>query len=120
MAVTVKKVFDPAKAARFFGPGKNKRLVAVQIVLKNTGSAVYSDSPGNGAELIDAQGQSYSENLIGNRSCQAFAQGSATVRPGDSRLGCLTFTVPKDTAIAGFQFTLDSGFGPETGEWNLS
>jgi hypothetical protein len=45
MAVTVSKVDDPAKAPKFFGPGKGKRYVAVEVRLENVGTAVYNDSP---------------------------------------------------------------------------
>jgi hypothetical protein len=45
--------------------------------------------------------------------------GSPKIQPGDQRLGWITFEVPLRARLRMFQFTLNSGFGPETGEWTL-
>jgi hypothetical protein len=34
-------------------------------------------------------------------------------------LGCIVFEVPTRAVITGVQFTLDSGFGPDTGQWKV-
>jgi hypothetical protein len=120
IAVTVTKVLDPGKATEFFPPAKGNRFVAVQIKLENTGSATYDDSPANGAVLLDTVQQSYDPDFSDVKDCPSFASGVARIAPGSSRLGCITFQVSKSTKVAGFQFTLDSGFGPETGEWMLT
>jgi hypothetical protein len=39
------------------------------------------------------------------------------IAPGSKRAGCLTFEIPKTANPGVFQFTLDSGFADETGEW---
>ncbi|MFH9892073.1 hypothetical protein ACH4O0_26375 [Streptomyces luteogriseus] len=53
LAVTVVKVVDPARAENEYStPDVGLRFVAVQFRLKNTGTAVYSDSPSNGARLV--------------------------------------------------------------------
>ncbi len=38
--------------------------------------------------------------------------------PGDRRSGWLVCSVPKGAEPSTFQFTLGSGFGPQTGEWS--
>jgi hypothetical protein len=117
MDVTLMEVIDPAKAQRFFGPGKNKRLVAIRLRVENVGTLPYSDSPSNGAVLIDAADQGYDASILDSAAGPAL--GSPKIAPGDARVGLITFEVSKGTKVAGFQLTLDSGFGPETGQWEL-
>jgi hypothetical protein len=115
--VTVVKVVDPAKPDNnFLGPKKGNHFVAIQVKLDNVGEANYSDSPGNGAALIDADGQQYTADIT---DPVGPALGSPKIAPSDSRTGLITFEVAKGVEPAMFQFTLDSGFGPETGEWTL-
>jgi hypothetical protein len=118
MDVTLMEVIDPAKAQRYFGPGKNERLVAVRLRVENVGTLPYSDSPSNGAVLIDTADQAYDASIFDSAAGPAL--GSAKIAPGDARVGLITFEVSKGTTVAGFQLTLDSGFGPETGQWELS
>jgi hypothetical protein len=40
-------------------------------------------------------------------------------RAGARRQGCIPFEVPEGRKAKQFQFTLDSGFGPQAGEWSL-
>jgi len=117
MDVTLMEVIDPAKAQRFFGPGKNKRLVAARLRVENVGTLPYSDSPSNGAVLIDTADQGYDARILDSSAGPAL--GSPKIAPGDARVGLITFEVPKGTKVASFQLTLDSGFGPETGQWEL-
>lgn len=115
--VTVQDVIDPAPFEQYFGPGRGKKLVAVKLSLANTGTEVYNDSPSNGAAIIDRQDRGYTTALLPTTACPDL--GSPTIRPNDRRVGCITFEVPKRAKLRAFQFTLDSGFGPETGEWQL-
>ncbi|MFV0134729.1 DUF4352 domain-containing protein [Streptomyces sp. HMX87] len=64
LAVTVVKVVDPAGAENEFStPEAGERFVAVQFRLQNTGTAVCSDSPSNGARLVDAQGRQFGSSF---------------------------------------------------------
>ena len=111
--VTVVRVIDPAKAANsFLAASKNKHYVEIRIAPQD---AVYSDSPGNGAALIDEEGRQYTETYAEVKGAQGFG-GSAKVSPGDQRLGVIIFEVPDGTKL---QFTLNSGFADETAEWSL-
>lgn len=117
MAVTVTRVVDPAAAANVFGsPSPGNRLVAVQFQLKNVGTAVYSDSPSNGAQLIDSRGQIYN-SFIGDTNAGPSLPSIAHIAPGDTALGYITFQVPLGTSVAKVQFTLSSGFARDTGQW---
>jgi len=90
----------------------------VQFRLRDTGSAAYSDAPSNGAAVVDSAGQSYQSALDTAAACQSFP-GSENIAPGSSGLGCIVFEVPESAKIVAVQFTLDSGMGPQTGQWNV-
>ncbi|WP_062429741.1 DUF4352 domain-containing protein [Herbidospora daliensis] len=116
---TVSQVFDPATPANdFIKPDAGSRWVAVELQLKNTGTAVYSDAPGNGLKLIDTQGQQYSQTF--GEVKEGVTLSSITANPGDSRKGVILFEVSKDAELATLQFALNSGFADEKGEWTIS
>jgi hypothetical protein len=120
MSVTVTKVISDASPADDFNdPPSGDRLYAVQFQLADTGSAAYSDSPDNGATVVDSAGQSYQPGLEDVSGCQGFG-GAENIAPGASGLGCVTFEVPESAVISTVQFTLDSGMGPATGQWKVS
>ncbi|MCX4747102.1 DUF4352 domain-containing protein [Kitasatospora sp. NBC_01287] len=118
--VTVVKVVDNAQSTPdgFGKPADGKRWIAVQFRLKNTGTAAYSDSPENGATVADDKGQSYTSVVADTTAGQSFAS-PVNNAPGDTALGFITFEVPADAKIVKAQFTLDSGFADQTGQWNL-
>ena len=119
MAVTVVTVFRHAQpASSFDAPDAGDRLYAVQFRLTDTGTAAYSDAPSNGATVVDASGQSYQSSLDNAAECQSFP-GTENIAPGASGLGCIVFEVPRTAIITGVQFTLDSGMGPQTGQWDV-
>jgi hypothetical protein len=119
MAVTVTKIYRHAQpASSFDDPNSGDRLVAVQFRLTDTGSAAYSDSPSNGAAVVDAEGQSYQSSLNNAANCPSFP-GTENIAAGQSGLGCIVFEVPQAAVITEVQFTLDSGMGPQTGQWDV-
>ncbi|MFC0039636.1 DUF4352 domain-containing protein [Actinomadura rayongensis] len=119
LEVTVVKVVPSARPKdEFSTPEPGKRFAAVQIRLKNVGSVTYDDSPGNGAQLIDTEDQQYDEDL-NDISLGTSIGTSVKLAPGSSRKGYLVFSVLKKARLSKFQFSLDSGFGPQTGEWLL-
>jgi hypothetical protein len=80
------------------------------------GTAVYSDAPDNSAKLVDAIGQSFSATIATITAGPDFP-GSVTIGPGNTGLGFVVFDVPASSIGAKVQFTLDSGFARQTGEW---
>lgn len=121
VAVTLVKVYpDRPGANEFEQPQSGNRFYAVQLMLKNVGTDVYSDSPSNGAYLIDSEGQQHSTAFANVRGLQPFAGGSVTLAAGDQRRGTLVFEIPENTKIERFQFALDSGFAEQKGEWWVS
>jgi Domain of unknown function (DUF4352) len=120
MAVTVVKAISSAQPGdEFTSAPAGDRLYAVQFRLRDTGSAAYSDAPSNGAAVVDSSGQSYQSALADTAAgCTSFP-GNENIAPGSSGLGCIVFEVPKAAKIVSVQFTLDSGMGPQTGQWNV-
>jgi hypothetical protein len=119
MSVTVTKVISDASASDSFDElPAGDRLYAVQFRLSDTGAAAYSDSPSNGAAVVDSAGQSYQSGLENVAACQSFG-GTENIAAGNSGLGCIVFEVPTKAKITQVQFTLDSGMGPDTGQWDV-
>jgi hypothetical protein len=117
MQVTALRVRDPASSSNIYiHPDPGNRYVGVRVRLRNVGTAAYSDSPSNGAKLVDRDDQEFSASVF---DAVVPALGTLRIRPGDQRVGWITFEVPAAARPRLFQLTLDSGFGPETGEWRL-
>ncbi|GAA5077328.1 hypothetical protein HNP84_003698 [Thermocatellispora tengchongensis] len=117
VAVTLERVVETATPANdFLKPSAGNRFYAVELVLHNKGQAPYSDSPLNGAVLIDAEGQQYRATIAEVREGVAFG-GSVSMGAGDNRKGVIVFEVPAAAEIAKFQFALNSGFADQKGEW---
>lgn len=119
--VTLVKVIPTAQGAdEFTTPDSGKRFYAAQFKLVNTGSKAYSDTPSNGSTVSDTSGQSYDSALGDDVSgCQAFAS-QTNLASGGTALGCVIYEVPKSAKIRQVQFTLDSGFADDTGQWTVS
>lgn len=118
--VTIVKTVDPGKPAdEFTEPGSGKRFVGVQFRLVNTGSAVYNDSPSNGAQVADEQGQRFESTFADITAGPSMSSG-VRLKPGAKALGWIVFEVPKSSKVATVQFTMDSGFADQTAEWKLS
>jgi len=70
MAVTVTRVVSHAQPAdEFSSPDPGKRFYAVQFRLADTGTTAYSDSPSNGAAVVDSAGQSYQSSIYNVAGC---------------------------------------------------
>jgi hypothetical protein len=119
MSVTVTKVISDASGSDEFNEAPaGDRLYAVQFRLTDTGTAAYSDSPSNGATVVDSSGQPYQSGFETVTGCQSYG-GTENIASGASGLGCIVFEVPKSAKITQVQFTLDSGMGPDTGQWGV-
>lgn len=120
MRVTMVQVVDPATPKdQFLTPSDGSRYVAVQVRLENIGSAVYSDSPENGFKIIDSSGQQFASTFAEISAGPGFG-GTATINTGDTRMGFITAELPNSSKPAKIQFALDSGFGPQAGEWSVA
>ncbi|WP_262699719.1 MULTISPECIES: DUF4352 domain-containing protein [Streptomyces] len=117
--VTLKKWLDPAKSAdEFTTPAAGKRWVAVQIQLTNTGTTTYSDSPSNCVQAADSDGQRF-DATFGDITAGPQMASDLKLPAGDKALGWVVVEVPKASKIATLQFTMNSGFADETGQWKI-
>jgi len=120
MAVTVDQVMDPLQVGPYDQPDSGQRFVGIQITLKNVGQVAYSDSPSNGSTLLsNTNEQATGEIVSGGPYGNDFAS-SANIAPGDIQQGCIPFEMPVGQTPATFQFTLDSGFANQTGQWSVA
>lgn len=119
MRVTVLKVIDPIQAGQFDTPSGGNRYLGVQVKIENVGVTTYSDSPSNGAELLMSDDSQAEGTFLSDGPCTADFGSSAKVSPGSAQQGCLPFEAKRGLRPKTFQFGLDSGFGPQSGEWRL-
>lgn len=118
--VTLVKWVDNAKSAdEFSSPEKGNKWVAAQFQIVNTGTAVYSDSPSNGAQVSDSEGQQFTP-VFATITAGPEMQASVRLAKGATALGYITFEVPKTSKIATLQLALDSGFADESGQWQIA
>lgn len=119
MAVTVDGVMDPLQVGSYDQADPGQRFVGVQLALKNVGQVAYSDSPSNGATLLSNTNEQAQGQIVSGGPCGNDFQSSANIAPGDTQQGCIPFEMPTGEIPATFQFTLNSGFADQTGQWSL-
>ncbi|WP_256097980.1 DUF4352 domain-containing protein [Streptomyces sp. MnatMP-M17] len=118
--VTVTKWVDPAKGKdEFFVPQDGNRWVAAQFELVNSGTKSYVDSPANGAQVADAEGQRFTTTFADITAGPSMTS-DARVPPGEKALGYIVFEVPMGSKIASIQFAMNSGMADQTGQWSVS
>jgi Domain of unknown function (DUF4352) len=119
ISVTVTKVYSDAQPVDQYSEAPaGDRLYAVAFQLKNTGSVGYSDAPTNSAIVFDSNGRSYQTQFDDVTECQSF-ETVVDIPVGSSSVGCIVYEVPNDAKITKVQVILDSGYGPQTGEWKI-
>ncbi len=117
MRVTVLAVRDnPRSSNQFITPDAGKRYFAIKVRMTNVGNVLYSDSPSNGASVIDTRNQEWDASFM---DAVEPALGSPKIRRGSTRDGWLTFEVPKTAKLKEFQLSLNSGFSDDVGVWRL-
>jgi hypothetical protein len=117
--VTLLDVIDPVAVGEFETPEGDKRIVGIRIAMKNVSETQYDDSPSNGSVLIYGSDEQADATILAEGECSSGFASSAKIAPGARRQGCIPFEVPKGNKPKTFQFTLESGFGPQAGEWSL-
>jgi hypothetical protein len=118
--VTPTKVLDPLPVGSLDEPlNKQARFVGVELTLKNVGSKTYNDSPSNGATVVTSNDQQGDSTVVIEGPCSGGFASHANISPGSQLRGCLPFEVPGKKPVVKFQFTLASGFGPQSGEWAI-
>ncbi len=118
MKVTVLRVF-PTSGGQIDTPAAGTHYVGVQLRIRNVGSQTYSDAPSNGAHIISSTDEQANSTILGGGECSGGISSSVSIAPGGARAGCIPFEVKNDQRAKQFQLGLDSGFGPQTGQWTL-
>ena len=121
LEVTVLKT-KRVPAVTMYGSEMSPAALGVQMTIKNVGSTVYDDSVSNCAVLIDAKDQShnvYFGMVTKSGDPVSGVLESVKISPGDKRTGWVFFDMTKKQKPRTLQFTAESGFGPEVGEWSL-
>lgn len=119
VAVRLVKIIDPLSGGQFDEQTSGSRYIGVQVRLSNQGTTTYDDSPSNGATLIVSGDEQAKSTLLTGGECGAQFGSSAKISPGTKQTGCLAFEAKRSKKPRRFQFTLNSGFGPATGEWTI-
>jgi hypothetical protein len=115
---TVVKVVDPAQPDNQFGtPTAGSRFVAVQWRITNTGTNPIDVGPTYGSAIVDAEGQQFGPTYESTTAGPAYPS-SATIPPGSSRLGFVTYELPKQSVPSVVQFDPTGGLGV-VGQWAL-
>lgn len=116
---TVVKVVDPATSDNPYMKAKDgARLVAVQWRIANTGTKTIDSSPNSGSSLVDGDGQQFSPTYSDTTAGPRFPSG-VSIPAGESRLGFVTYEVPKSSTVVKAQFGANSGFADELGQWTV-
>ena len=111
------RMLDPVEVGEFNQPPEGFRYVGVELRLRNLGRRAYTDSPGNGSRIVTGAGASLKNEILVDSNCNT--DGSLTVPRGKSRVTCVAFAVPVGATPRLFRHRLNSGFGPDTGQWRL-
>lgn len=91
--VTAYKVLDPMKPAEYFEPGKNKKFVAVDLEVENTGGEPEPFSILLSVTLKDDDNREYVPDLANGGKTPGAPDGE--IAPNDGKRGWVVFEVPK-------------------------
>jgi hypothetical protein len=119
MKVRVTKVIDPLPNPETERPKAGRRFVGVQVTLTNVGKAAYRDAPLNGSMLVTDLPKAANPTILLGGKCTSKLGTKLRMPAGTEKSLCLPFQVKKKAKISAFRFRLNSGFGPETGEWTV-
>jgi hypothetical protein len=119
LRLKVTEVLDPLDVGEFDEPDSGNRFVGIGLSVRNVGDTSYSDALANGSTLILAGATQASTTTVSGGPCGNGFDADVKIAPGDVRRGCIAFEVPVGKRLRSFQFTGDSGFADETGQWEL-
>jgi hypothetical protein len=117
MKVKVLRFVDPMANPATERPRAGRRFVGVYMKLTNIGTKRYKDAPLNGSRLVTDLPKAANPTILVSGKCTSKAGTDLKIAAGESWTGCLPFQVKRKAKVKGIQFRLNSGYGPETGEW---
>ena len=92
------------------------RYYSIGIAIENVGTLPYRGTLAYGTVLVDAAGYQYEASSI----VDFLELGDVKVSPGDFRRGFVGFELPATAQPVEVLVTLDHGYGPDTGHWDLT
>ncbi|MFC1408717.1 hypothetical protein ACEZCY_05400 [Streptacidiphilus sp. N1-12] len=122
VTVTFLQVVDPACGVG--GPSlldRGMKYVGLRLRLLDSGRKPYSDSPSNcswGRTDTGLQVGSFVYPTLAEGPAVA-PRGNLVLKPGQSATSYVVMEIPQHAHMARIDFTMDSGFADETGEWTL-
>lgn len=105
-----------------YGTQMSPAAFAVELRVKNVSGKVYDDSITNCVTVIDSKNESHDAEMTEVTKNGGPVPGqldSVKISAGDVRSGWVFFAMKPTQKPRMLQFTADSGFGPEVGEWSL-
>ena len=115
--VKVTKVIDPMPNPKTERPKAGRRFVGVRMTLTNASEKPYKDSLLNGSKLVTDVAEGANPSILLTGPCASKGAVGFRLPAGASKSLCLPFQVKKKAKVSAYQFTLNSGFGGQTGEW---
>ena len=115
--VRVTGIVDPLPNPETERPKAGRRFVGVRMTLSNVGDEPYRDAPLNGSMLVTDLAKAANPTILIGGTCPSKLGTKLRMPTGSEQRLCLPFQVKKQAKISAFRFRLNSGFGPETGEW---
>lgn len=119
LKVRLNDVMDPLPVGEYDSARAGHRFVGVELAVKNMGPQAYSDALSNGSVIVLRNGRQAEATIVSGGPCGNNFAVDVKIAADDKRVGCIAFEVPGRKRLRSFQFTPQSGFGDETGEWEL-
>ena len=118
--VKVTRVVDPMPNPKTERPKAGRRFVGVRMTIANTSDKPYKDSLLNGSKLVTDVADGANPSILLTGPCASKGAVGFQLPAGKSKSLCLPFQVKKKAKVSAFQFTMNSGFGGQTGEWAVA
>ena len=119
MKVKMLKIEDPMKAPPTERPRAGRRFVGVTVRFTNPGRQAFKDAPLNGSRLVTNVKKGANPTILLTGKCPSKPGINFRLPAGESKTLCLPFQVKRKAKVTGFQHALNSGFGPDTGKWDV-
>ena len=119
-AVTAMKVVDPTTSSDGIStPDASTRYMSIEFQIMNTGTIAFEDPVTNDAQVLDAAGNKFDAVIMLSVEAGPVFPTSLKLLPGETTAVYVIFQVPTTTTIATVKFTMDSGYGLDSGRWTV-
>ena len=110
---------------RLLLPGlRRHRYAVVELSIRNVGSVIYADSPGQEVSLVSSTTGGYVGHVtrppVRVRGCRRDLSRPVQLAPGGRLDGCVFFLLPPGQRVTAVQYHTQGGEGPNAATWALS